>query len=198
MRIVSEGDTVASRLWILLPVGLLVGLGALFLLVPGGNVVVAIVLLVLGVALLGVLVPAARVSRRLRPGTLDVPREWFLLGEEVAGRFERVVRRGTSEVRRSRARLQLEEWVRYTVGTDTRYATRVVQSYDVPFRVDPAPGAVVGEVTLRIAPYPPTFLASNNKVRWYLVVDLELADGFTEDSRFHLPVAPQHARAVTW
>ena len=130
------------------------------------------------------------VARRFEPGVLETDREAWTLGAAGTGRFRRVVRRGSTDLRSISGYLLLEEWVRWQQGTDTRTATHEVHRYpvDLTHRIDPQ--AVVADVMWRFPTYPPSHKSSNNEVRWRLVVDVEMADGFVEDSVVPLWVVP--------
>lgn len=194
--IVSEGDTSRQATGPLV-MGLLFGvMGGLMVLggtmtdaglglaIPGGIVLLVAVGFVWGA------VGSLRIASRLDPGVLDVPHRTFYMGSEVPCRFRRLVKRGTPQVRSAEVRLVLREWVRYTVGTDTRTATEEVQVIPLPATPTTGGREVLIDLVLPIPVGAPTFEASNNTVRWCLEVDLEFADGFSEDSIVPLWVVP--------
>lgn len=196
--LISEGDTGRGGLVGIVVCTLGIGLGAwLALAMPDevGAVISGGVIIFLGLVGAYFSVRSINKARRLAPGTLATDRGYFLLGEQARIRFDRRVKRGHGQAEVS-ARLELIEWVEYTVGTDTRRMTRVVGEY--PLETVPAGSAsgVAADVLLTLPTYPPTFKAPNNTVRWKLVVDLAFPDGFTEDSVFWLPVAASYAPGV--
>lgn len=130
------------------------------------------------------------VGRRFEPGVLEVDSPTATLGSTLQGRFRRTVKTGSTDVRRIDAQLLLQEWVRWQQGTDTRTATKDLHTYPVQVRPHPDPLAVVADVSLRFPAYPPSFRSRNNEVRWHLIVEIEMADGFTEDSILPLWVVP--------
>lgn len=193
--LVSEGDTASGP----------VALGGIGLLLAGGAVVFAVAAVMaaepglwvgtvvtglIALVLLGAAAGDARIVRRLEPGVLDLPAPYLQLSSVTPARFRRRVKRGSAQPTAMTARLVLREWVRYTVGTDTRTATHDVSDTPVPILPVPDPHGVAGELTVHLPAYPPTFEASNNKVRWLLIVHVTFADGFEEDSVIPIPVAP--------
>ncbi|CAN5232507.1 hypothetical protein BH23ACT9_BH23ACT9_12700 [soil metagenome] len=54
----------------------------------------------------------------------------------------------------------------------------------------PDPDGIAADVHLTFPAFPPSFEADRNRVRWLLIVDVTLADGFTEDSVIPLWVVP--------
>ncbi|HUG83008.1 MAG TPA: hypothetical protein VMM13_00505 [Euzebya sp.] len=187
--IASEGDTRGEGRALLVLAGVFLAVGLVLLIVPGLWVGGAVMTLIGGVLMIPA-VKAFRIHRRMDPGVLQVPRATFLLSSTVPAQFQRRIKRGSREVRSLTARMVLREWVRYTVGTDTRTATHDLVQHPVPIRWVPHPQGVAGELDLQFPVYPPTFEASNNKVRWLLIVEVVLADGFSEDSVVPLSVVP--------
>lgn len=191
--IVSEGDSRGLGVGLTLFAGVFLLTGvALLLFLPDARIVGAIFALIGG----GLMIPALKAvntHRRMDPGELQVATPALLLSTTVPARFQRRVKRGSRDVRTLQARMVLREWVRYTVGTDTRTATQDVVDHPVPIRWEPDPLGIVGYLDVAIPAYPPAFEASNNKVRWLLIVEVALADGFTEDSEIPLPVVPATA-----
>lgn len=157
---------------------------------PGWFRLLGLLFIVLSAVVFGPGLRTLAVARRLRPGELALPGPTLRLGEPVAASFQRTVRRGTGAVRAVTARLQLQEWVQYQVGTDTRTASEVVAEW--PVAVTPQPGLTgpAARLDWTMPTFPPSFEASNNEVRWWLLVDVTFADEFTEDSRFRLQVLP--------
>lgn len=195
-RIVSVGDTGhGGRIMIgiglfFIGVGVLVGLGVWSAEQDPGAWIFTGVMSLVGVIFLALSRRPLKVAGRFEPGVLDTDREVFTLGSAAEGRFTRTVKKGSTDVRSIEAYLLLQEWVRWQQGTDTRTATREIHRYPVQLthRIDPQ--AVVADLSWRFPTYPPSFDASNNEVRWRLVVHLEMADGFTEDSVVPLWVVP--------
>ncbi len=187
--IASVGDTGRAGTVGLVVTGLLT-LGAVATLVGGAFITIPLILAVFA-AVLGVFsARAVGISRRMDPGVLHVATDVLLLSSEVPATFRRRVKRGSREATSVTARLVLEEFVSYQAGTERQTQTHEVWSGPVPTQPRPDPEGVAVDVVLRIPGYPPTIDAPSNKVRWFLVVDLTMADGFTEDSRIPLHVAP--------
>ncbi len=193
--LVSQGDTTGRAVApVLLAVVLAVIGGGLVLgSTMGGEGVLAAIgaaVLLLAAAAGWYAAKRVRVVARLDPGVLDVPHRTFYLASDVPCRFRRVVKRGPTSVQHASARMVLQEWVRYTVGTDTRTATHEVAQ--IPLQATPSSDGqqVIVDLVLAIPAMPPTFEASNNKVQWRLEVHLTFPDGFEEDSVFPLWVVP--------
>jgi hypothetical protein len=191
----SEGDTgTAGRVLLVIGSVLAVVAGALLVAAvntgePGLAVAGAIVG-VIAVALLMAAVKELRKARRLDPGVLDVAAPTLYLSTATPCRFRRRVKRGSRTPRDLQARLVLREWVRYTVGTDTRTAIHDVSTTPVAITPVADVHGVAADLVLHLPAYPPSFDASHNKVQWRLVVDVTFDDDFSEDSVFALPVAP--------
>lgn len=191
--LVSEGDTGRAGT-VLLVIGGVVLLGAAgMLLAAVGSGSIGLGLGGLALGAVGLLLLAAglkerRKFTRLDPGLLDVAAPLFILSSSTPCRFRRTVKHGSATPTDLRARLVLREWVRYTVGTDTRTATQDVLEVPVPITPVPDPFGVTGDLTIHLPAYPPSFEAADNRVQWLLLVDLVLDDGFAEDSVFDLPV----------
>lgn len=131
-----------------------------------------------------------QVAARFEPGVLHADQPAWGLGAQARGRFRRTVKQGSTDVRSITGSLVLEEWVRWREGTDTRTATREIHRYPVAVEPRQDPLAVVADLVWELPAYPPSFRAPDNEVRWRLIVDVVMADGFEEDSIIPLWVHP--------
>lgn len=136
----------------------------------------------------------ARVVSRWRPGRL-IFSEWPLeLGGRYQARYVREARRGPiGSMNRLDGRLELAEVVRYTVGTDTETDKEIVLT--TPLEVT---GGAYGdriEATVEVeipGDGPPSLDLDNNRVEWWVVLDLDMTDAIDDDSRFKLQVQAEH------
>ena len=91
-----------------------------FLLVGVGTLIGAVVLIIQGVLS----------GRRLGPIALTLPRLPLRLGEHFDVEFDHTVK-SACEIERVTLTLECEEWVRYTVGTDTRTAKHTAYKSEI-------------------------------------------------------------------
>lgn len=126
-----------------------------------------------------------------RPGSLHVPRLPLRLGETVPVRFQQSTRSLIS-VQQLEARLACLEWVRYTVGTDTRTATHIL--WEQPLENQPLfsnSNGVDRQWMIHVSPQlPPSFDSSNNAIKWIIEVKVK-ARWIKGTSEFTLPVLPE-------
>jgi hypothetical protein len=125
--------------------------------------------------------------------TLTVsPAEPLCLGGVVVARFHRSG--GSRQVRatpRLTAELICQESATYRQGTDDHTVTREVHRRELAVTVDPAPGTVVGHVTIAVPlDVPPSMNLQHNRILWSVKVRVQ-APGVPEDSgTFSVSVQP--------
>lgn len=132
----------------------------------------------------------ARIVSRWRPGRL-IFSEWPLqLGGSYQARYVRESRRGPiGSLNRIEARLELAEVVRYTVGTDTETDKEVVMTTPLDVTGGAFGGRIDATIEVEIpADGPPSLDLNNNRIEWWVIVELDLSDAIDDDSRFKVHV----------
>lgn len=173
-------------------VGLLFG-GVGVAIIVGGGSWFGLVFAGFGLLIILAMIRQARIVSRWRPGRL-IFSEWPLeIGGSHQARYVRESRGGPiGTLNRIEARLELAEVVRYTVGTDTETDKEVVMT--VPLE---SAGGVHGdriEATLDVeipGDGPPSLDLNNNRVEWWVILELDLSDAIDDDSRFKIQVATE-------
>lgn len=151
-----------------------------FLLVGVGTLIGAVVLIIQGVL----------AGRRLGPVVLTLPRLPLRLGEHFDVEFEQTVK-SACEIERVTLTLKCEEWVRYTVGTDTRTAKHT--AYETKCEVMGASSVGGSDSLAGSAPFSipidamQTFDARNNKIKWTLFARSAIANW--PDYTVEIPIA---------
>ena len=158
----------------------------------------AMIFVIVGLGLLGLF--GWRLYQRATLGDAEVlfPRMPLRLGEPMTIKFRQVRHRSRAHVQGISARITCVEWVRYTQGTDTRTAQETLWSAELPQAVNDPMGAaevLAGSFQLYLPPeLPPSFVASNNAVRWSLAIDIDIKGRPDLAHAFALPVVPEVIR----
>ena len=161
-------------------VAIIVGAGSWFGLVFAG----------FGLIIVLALTRQARIVSRWRPGRL-IFSEWPLqLGASYQARYVRESRRNPiGSLNRIEARVELAEVVRYTVGTDTETDKEVVMTTPLDITGGAYGDRIEATVEVEIpADGPPSLDLDNNRVEWWVIVELDLSDAIDDDSRFKVQV----------
>lgn len=166
--------------------------------VGAGGWFIGVLFAVIGLGLLGGL--GWKLFRRATLGDAELlfPRMPLRLGEPMTVRFRQQRLRGRAPVQGVSARIRCDEWVRYRQGTDTRTSSVTLWEAQLPGQpADPLGTAEVltGTWHLRLPPeLPPSFDASDNKLRWTLTVQVDIPGRPDIRNAFTLPVVPEVVR----
>lgn len=166
--------------------------------VGGSGWPVGLIFLLVGLGLLGSL--GWKLFRRATLGDAELlfPRLPLRLGEPMTVRFSQRRFRGRAPVQGISAWIKCDEWVRYRQGTDTRTDTVTLWEAQLPGQIaDPLGAAefLTGTWQLRLPPeFPPSFDASDNKLRWTFTVHVDIPGRPDIRNAFILPVVPEVVR----
>lgn len=169
----------------------------LFTAVVNDSIVFTIVLSLLVMLVLGAFIWAAIEVRKWGP--LDVHFEqWPLeLGSTTQAR---VIRRAKSAVPNAsfdiESEVECSEWVRYTVGTDTRTDERTVykDSTKSPGQLSANTFEALIHVHIPADAGAPTIELNDNRVKWELAIDVSELSTLSNKTKFNLVVGPVLAR----
>lgn len=140
------------------------------------------------------IITSIMVGRRIMPASLTIDRLPLRLGERFTVEFEQQTR-SACQINRVTVTLFCQEWVRYTVGTDTRTAEHTVleRKQTVLEQSDAyASQQITGRCEFEIpigAMH--SFDAANNKVKWMLKLHTDIAGWPDYASDFPIAVVPR-------
>ncbi len=191
----AEGWVLSDRMDTRKAVAGIIGFGALFggigvAIVIGAGSWIGLVFAGFGLLLVGGMTRQARIVSRWHPGKLSFS-EWPLWpGGSFQARYVREARRGpVGALQRIDARLELAEVVRYTVGTDTETDKEIVMTLPLEITGDAMGERIEATIDVEIPnDGPPSLDLDNNRVEWWVIVDLDMADEIDDDSRFKVHV----------
>ena len=150
----------------------------------------------IGLLLLGIrlIINAILVGQKIMPPVLTIDRQPLRLGERFKVAYDQQTRKDC-EVNKVTLKLTCKEWVRYTVGTNTRTAEHTVSKVEqVVLENTLAQPAcpIAGEAEFEIAPEAMhSFDAPNNKVKWTLSVQTDIARWPDYNDDLDIKVAPR-------
>lgn len=121
-------------------------------------------------------VPRVLANSRWQPAQLTVQRYPLMLGDEIPVRFEQRAngsRVPADQVGSTTFTLTCTEWVRYTVGTDTKTETHTVVEFQWTAPGDLTAGTFVCDTVLRIPldSGAPSFTCNHNRAGWKLSIE---------------------------
>ena len=154
------------------------------------------VLVGVGALLLGILliINSILVGQKIMAPVLTIDRQPLRLGERFKAAYEQQTRKDCA-VNKVTLKLTCKEWVRYTVGTNTRTARHTVSEVEqvVLENTLAQPGCpITGEAEFKIAPEAMhSFDAPNNKVQWTLSVHTDIARWPDYTDELNIKVAPR-------
>ena len=147
------------------------------------------VFVLIGLILIGLGVMQLWIDSKLHPAELVLSRYPLRPGETCDVRYRRRLRKGRfPKGSKVEVKLLCDEWVEYRQGTDTRQKTQDIWSLQLPARQIAAGVAQAdyGSEFCIPADGAPSFFAAHNRVRWRLIVNLDV------------PGIPQVCRSDFW
>ena len=191
------GDRVSKR--VILGGGMMVYALAMVLLMRPSSAwtsLAAVVLIGLAVLVGGIwaIVRAVLVGGRISPPVLTIDRLPLRLGEKFKVAYEQQTRK-QCEINKVTVTLTCKEWVRYTVGTNTRTLEHTVCEHEEILAENvQTMGAepINGEAEFAIsADAMHSFDASSNKIKWFLKVHADIARWPDYSDDIAIAVAPR-------
>lgn len=134
------------------------------------------------------------VIAKLKPGEVILTTYPLLMGESCPVQFRRPLRSGmTPHPGKVSAQWRCYEWVQYQSGSDTETATHTLWETDLPEGpVSATARRVEYDAHLKVPQQgPPSIRAADNRVRWALVVTVDLPGLVKDVSFFEITILPE-------
>ncbi len=176
-------------------VGLPIIVFLLILAVSGGSTVFTVILSLVGIVFAAVLISSARELQKWGPTEVHFSQWPLQLGSTTPARVVRVAKRAVPNSSfDAEVELECEEWVRYTVGTDTRTDERTVYEHESNVAGELVNNRFEAVINIHIPANvgAPTIDLPNNKVKWTLEIDVDkLSPAISGSADFDLVVAAE-------
>ena len=153
------------------------------------------VFVIIGIAILGFGLLEIWTNLQLYPAELIMPKYPLRMGESCPIRYRRRFRHGAlSSPGQIEAQISCDEWIEYRQGTDLVTKTQTLWEKSLPSQTvlsGESQADYSSEIQIPIA-QPPSFDAAHNKIRWQLIVKLQVP-GIPQVCRsiFHLKIMPE-------
>ena len=175
-------------------IGLPIIVFLLVLAINGGSFLFTIVLTLVAIVLAVVLIWSAVELQKWSPLEVHFSQWPLELGSTTPARLVRVAKRSVPNVTiNTTSEIACEEWVRYTVGTDTRTDERTVYNHETTVTGQLTNNRFDATINIHIPATAgaPTIDLSNNKVKWTVAIDVGELSTIARKADFDLEVASQ-------
>ena len=180
-------------------IGLPIILLLFILAVRGGSTVFTVIITLVGLVFVVVFVASAMELQKWGPTEVHFAQWPLPLGSTTRARVVRVAKRAVPNASiETEVEIECEEWVRYTVGTDTRTDERTVyerESNVIGELVNNRFEAII-DIHIPANAGAPTIDLANNKVTWSLEIEIGELSTISKTADFDLLVAADLDRSL--
>lgn len=162
--------------------------------VSGGSTVFTVIMTLVGLVFVAVFVASAMELQKWGPTEVHFAQWPLQLGSTTPARVVRVAKRAVPNASiETEFDIECEEWVRYTVGTDTRTDERTVYERESTVTGELVNNRFEAIVDIHIPANvgAPTIDLANNKVKWTLEIEIGEVSTISKTADFDLIVAAE-------